>query len=184
MRPAEHELRQQLEGMDLVRLQQQRGWCYSSPQRFVLVHGVWSAPHPVPPGMWEGRPRCCFDNAIHVAILYDLPYIEGYALLGLGETAIALHHAWNLDPQGRVIDVTWRPTLGLAYVGVPFSPERADEATWEFDGTILEDYKRRYPLLREPWQGEAPDRVWPASPRLSTIRRRKRRLLPPEVTHG
>lgn len=182
MRQAEQDLRQQLEDLDRMRLQQ--GWHYSSPQRFVLTHGVWSPPHPVPPGMWQGRPRCCFDNAITVAILYDVPYIEGYALLGLDEETIALHHAWNLDHEGRVIDVTWRSTLGLAYLGVPFSPERADDATWNFDGTILEDDKRRYPLLREPWQGEPPDHVWPSSPRLAKIRRQKRRLLPQEVSRG
>jgi len=182
MREAEQDLRQQLEDLALLRLR--RGWPYSSPQGFVLAEGRFFPPHPVPPGMWEGRPRCCFDNAIHVAILYDLPYIEGYALLGLGEQTTALHHAWNLDHQGRVIDVTWHPTLGLAYLGVPFTPERADDATWNFDGTVLEDYKRRYPLLREPWQGEDPAHVWPHSPRLASIRRMKRRVLPQEVSRA
>jgi len=182
MRPAEQELRQQLAEIDRLRLQ--RGWPYRSPQGFILAEGRFFPPRPVPPGMWAGRPRCCFDNAIHVAILYELPYIEGYALCPLGDEALALHHAWNLDQQGRVIDVTWHPTLGLAYLGVQFSPERADDATWNFDGTILEDAKRRYPLLREPWQGENPAQVWPHSPRLASIRRRKRRVLPREVSRG
>jgi len=177
----EQDLRQHLEDMDRLRLQ--RGWVYSSPQRFVLTHGVTGAPHPVPPGMWQGRPRCCFDNAITVAMLYDIPYIEGYALLGLDGQTLALHHAWNLDAHGRVIDVTWHPYVGLAYLGVQFAPERADEATWNFDGTILEDDKRRYPLLREPWHGEPPGVVWPHSPRLDRIRRMKRRLLGQEVCH-
>jgi hypothetical protein len=31
---------------------------------------------------------------------------------------------------------------------------RADDATWYGDGSVLDDYKRRWSLFREPWLGE------------------------------
>jgi hypothetical protein len=153
---------------------QPRVGVYGSPQRLLLDHGLWYQPQPVPPGIWAGVPRMCFGNAIICAVAYDLPYIEGWALLSLNqEPAVALHHAWNLDPEGRVLDVTWHPYLGLAYLGMAFRPERADDATWHGDGTVLEDAKRHYPLLQHPWHGEPPDQRWPYSPRLDAIRRRR-----------
>ena len=167
---AQEDLRRQLEAMDRLRLQ--RVGVYGTPQRFILTHGIWYAPQPLPAGIRPGRPRCCFDNAIQLAVCRGVPYVEGYALALLPEGTIALHHAWNLDAGARVIDTTWPDATTGGYLGVIFAPERADEATWDGDATILEDDRRKYPLLRQPWHGEDPARVWPPSPRLDRLRRK------------
>jgi hypothetical protein len=60
--------------------------------------------------------RECFANAIHLAIQYDdLTYVEGYAL----DEFMAIHHAWLVRPDGRVLDPTWGYRRDAVYVGVP-----------------------------------------------------------------
>lgn len=46
----------------------------------------------------------------------DLTYVEGYADSDL----FPMEHAWVVDPDGRVIDNTWRKP-GTVYYGVPFT---------------------------------------------------------------
>lgn len=146
-----------------------QGYAYASSQDFVLKHGRWYEPTPRPPKYRQGAPRCCYGNALMAGIVHDLPYVEGYAVSPQG---LVLQHAWN-DLGGRALDVTW-PTPGLAYLGVWFCLGRADDCTWEGDANVLDDWHRRWPLLRQPWQGEDPAQ-WPESPRLKTMRRLLRR---------
>ena len=37
---------------------------------------------------------------------------------------------------------------------MPFSAARAHDCTWHGDATVLDDFNRGWPLLREPWAGE------------------------------
>src|ERR1700732_234709 len=127
---------------------------YQNGYNFVLKHGQWHKPQPLRPDVLHGPPKCCYGNAILLAVLHGWQYVEGYALANIG-VRIPVQHAWNLDEHGRLVDCTWtRP--GVAYRGVVFSAERADDATWNGDASILEDYHRGFPLFREPWTGEKP----------------------------
>jgi hypothetical protein len=141
------------------------GYFYSGPHDFILQEGRWYEPGPFPRGIPRGPARMCFGNAITLAARLGLRYIEGYALHGRQ----VLHHAWNTDSSHRLIDCTWR-NQGLAYLGVHFSVERADDATWNGDASVLDDHKRGWPLLCAPWEGEPPGLEWPFSPRLAAAR--------------
>lgn len=146
------------------------GFVYRSAFDFVLKHGSWHAPCPMPRGVRYGQPKACYGNAILLSVVRGWTYVEGFALPAIS-IALPVMHAWNLDDEGRLVDSTWR-NLGLAYIGVAFSVERADDCTWNGDGSVLSDWHRGYPLFREPWTGEKP---WtgPASPRLDLMRARR-----------
>ena len=130
------------------------GLVYGSGYEFVLAHGTWFAFRPRPAKYEAGAPRSCFGNSIYACVRYPgLRYVEGFAAPA-GFTALPIHHAWNLDASGGLVDLTW--TEGLAYVGVEFSVERADDCTWNGDASILDDCNRGWPLFRQPWTGEKP----------------------------
>ena len=142
---------------------EREGLSYRGPADFVLQHGRWYSAklNELP----TGHPSTCYGNAIIVAVVHGLPYVEGYALSPIGRI---FPHAWNAQDV-YAIDTTWR-TPGLAYVGVEFSVERADDCTWNGDATVLNDYKRGWPLLRQPWHGEDASIEWPPSERLEILR--------------
>ena len=117
--------------------------------------------------------RLCFANAMAASFKHGWRYVEGVAL-SIYPPAVPLHHAWNLDADGAVVDLTWRP-LGRAYYGVEFNPGRADDATWNGDATILDDKHRGWPVLKEPWAGEDFVREWTMSDALRTRWRSRRR---------
>jgi hypothetical protein len=173
MTPAAHDLYGYI--AKLARLQQSHGlrvhgYAYDSPEAFVLRHGRWYMPQPLPLTIHRGAPKACYGNAIVAAVRDDLIYVEGYASLDIGGGAFPFQHAWCTDTSGALYEVTW-PTPGTAYLGVEFSVERADDCTWHGDATVLWDWQRQYPLLREPWQGEPILKRWPPSPRLALLHR-------------
>ena len=51
-----------------------------------------------------------------------------------------------------------------------FSIEQADDCTWSGDATMLDDYRRRWPLLRQPWIGVSMLTQWPPSPWLELVK--------------
>jgi hypothetical protein len=133
---------------------------------FVLRHGTWYEPRPYPANLREGLIKYCFGNSILLSAAHGFRYVEGFALLPPPYSAgVPIHHAWNVDAFGALIDSTWN-NEGIAYLGVEFSLERADDATWNGDASVLNDHKRGFPLFREPWTGEDWKREWPASDRL------------------
>jgi len=143
------------------------GYVYRNAADFLLRHAVWYEPSRYPADVGQGMPKHCYGNAILLAATRSWKYVEGYALAPiLQQGAFPVHHAWNVDQQGQLVDSTWRNN-GLAYYGVEFSVERAEEATWDGDGSVLDDWLRGFPLFKEPWTGE---RDWPASPRLALLR--------------
>lgn len=151
------------------------GLCYTGPEDFVLSHGVYYRPAPFP-DYKQGVPLQCFGNSIVMAATHGLAYVEGFAVAPSGEVIL---HAWNADPLGHLVDVTWCNT-GVAYLGVPFSVERADDATWNGDGCVLND-ERNYPIFQRPWEGEDFAREWPYSDRLEALRRPPTGQIPPTV---
>lgn len=143
---------------------------YGGPADFVLAHGERHDPV----AAIAGAPNACFGNAIAIAELLDLRYVEGYALpFYLASQHVqfgAIHHAWVWDPVVQAAyEVTW-PAIGAAYCGVTFSVGRADDATWNGDASVLDDFNRGWPVLREPWTGEDFDREWEPTEALRVIR--------------
>lgn len=134
-----------------------RGYAYSSPAEFVLQHGIEYTPRPLPKGLQMGLPKHCYSNAIVGAYAHrSLFYVEGYAL---NVASFPIHHAWLTDDKQSAFDPTWR-SLGTAYLGIMFNVGRADDASWNGDATVLDDWKRHWPLLKQPWTGEDMEKFW------------------------
>lgn len=109
----------------------------------------------------------CFSSAWRAA---------AKAIHGWSGTTVAFYHDKDYIIKGNLpiakevlIDNTWLNT-GVAYMGVEFSMERADDATWNGDCSILNDYYRRYPLYQKKWTGEDYSIQWPESERLKLLR--------------
>lgn len=146
------------------------GLAYRGPADFVLRHGRWWTPRPRPAGLPQAMPRACYGNAIGGAVLYGFRYVQGYAVHSAAPD-LPVPHAWNADAGGNVVDLTWNP-VGIAYLGVELSAERADDGTWNGDADPLDDWRRGWPLLRSRWRGELPepDPSWEPSPLLLAMR--------------
>lgn len=90
--------------------------CYYGPMDAVLRHGRAWAPYSERQ-FPRGEPGQCFANAQRLVINNaELTYVEGYAM-----SVIPLHHAWCVDAEGRVMDVTWDRREGAEYFGAPIS---------------------------------------------------------------
>ena len=57
--------------------------------------------------------RDCFRNAYIMLQKPELEYVEGIAYSGI----MPVHHAWNVDKDGNVVDVTWRTRGKLSKFG-------------------------------------------------------------------
>jgi hypothetical protein len=148
------------------------GYAYNGPEDFVLRHGQRFVVGPRPDGVGRGVPHCCYGNALGMALVRGWAYVEGFALPRQG--ILPVQHAWSVLPDGRPVDVTWAEP-GEEYVGVVFSAGRADDCTWNGDMNVLDDWKRDWPLLREPWLGEDFTKQWSLSPAARFIIRTKGR---------
>lgn len=130
---------------------------YVSIMDFVAQHG-----QAYEVGRWgtmyrRGQMKECFGNSYHCAIADGLRYVEGYAIPG--NVPFPVHHAWNLTPDGKVLDVTWGNT-GIAYLGIEFSIGRMDDAINKGSGCVIDDWQRRFPLLQQRWTGEDFTKKW------------------------
>lgn len=86
-------------------------WYYRGPADLLLREGKWYNDGRAK--KWRyAMPKACFRNAALFAFAHRLPYVEGYAT-----AIIPVHHAWCLDHDGRILEVTWK-TLGADYFGV------------------------------------------------------------------
>ncbi len=140
---------------------------YVCTHDFIAQHGKAYTPQELPKKYMRGMPKGCFGNALALALAYpELRYVEGYALLADGPQ-FPIHHGWAVDPDGLVIDNTWR-TAGAAYRGVEFALERVFRDHHDRDSCVIDDWKNNWPLLQEQWQGEV---KWPANPMLEEMRR-------------
>jgi hypothetical protein len=142
---------------------------------FVLRHGTWYEPRAYPPDLPPGAVKQCFGNSIMLSLVKGYRYVEGFAVMPPPFSPMPIHHAWNADAFGALIDSTWR-NGGVAYLGVEFSAERADDATWNGDASVLDDFRRGHPLFKEPWQGEDWSRRWPENERVTLLRSGKIKL--------
>lgn len=112
------------------------GWFYKGPADLLIREGRWYN---------DGRakrwshsiPHGCFRNAALFAMEHRLPYVEGYATC-----IIPVHHAWCLDHDGRILEVSWK-TLGTDYFGVQFDPHLVKRGAVLFHEPNTRIYKRR-----------------------------------------
>jgi hypothetical protein len=140
------------------------GLAYRGPADFLLQHGIFY-PVPAHARMPQGAPLTCYGNALAWAAVRGWPYVEGVAIDRL---KVPMAHAWNVE-NGELRDTTWMNT-GLAYFGVEFCTERADDCAWNGDASVLNDGNRGWPLLRQHWAGEPAGANWARSDRLDAMR--------------
>lgn len=132
-----------------------RGYHYSGDADFLLQHGRWYAPRDFPKKFRRQAKCCamekmCFRNSVIFCGMHRWRYVEGFATPSIeGVAFVSVHHAWNVDENNNLLDCTWLNT-GVAYFGVEFPIAQARRAAQQ--GTsLLDDWKRRWPLLRYPF---------------------------------
>lgn len=131
------------------------GYAYSCLESFVLQHGtpyeeispIWSKYRP-------GVMKACFYNAFILSSRTRgrLAYCEGYAM----NKFMPVHHAWNVDPEGRVVDVTWNERtvvgqFGTAYLGIKFPLPYVRKTRTNQNGCMLDRWEEDWPLLKSPF---------------------------------
>lgn len=174
----QRQFRTMLETIDKVMRQANHGrprtgYHYQSIYDFLLQHGKFFPCQPWKSREWQKMPnRMCFGNSIYKGTEHGWKYAEGLCLSDPPWAPV--HHAFNVDDKGKVIDTTWRNT-GLVYFGVIFSVGRADDASWNGDSCVLDDWHRGWPIFKEPWQGEDFSKVWPESPAMKLAKELNRR---------
>ncbi len=91
-------------------------------EKFVIAHGTDHIPQRKPKSFRRGRRHNCFQNSTHLVLKHEeLRYVEGFGLrTGM---PIALLHAWCIDPEGRVIDITWTDPETCYYRGIVIERE-------------------------------------------------------------
>lgn len=119
---------------------------YCCPQHLVAEFGV-EFKEVLDHRRGEGPAKQCFSNSFKLALANDdLTYCEGYAT-GPKIGGIPVHHAWCVNTQGQVIDVT---TANCEeYFGIPFT-EEAMIHHGLYDGeywSVIDNWKADWPLL-------------------------------------
>jgi len=120
---------------------------------YILQHGQFWTPQPLPAGIRKGQPKSCYQNAQRLAARHsDYRYVEGVAY---GACVIPVDHAWCVDMEGNVVDNTpiWAAQNGegVAYFGAPFNIK--DVKAWLKGNTetvcVIQNYEKGFPLLKK-----------------------------------
>ena len=129
------------------------GFVYRGLAAFLLKHGrEWpvAASQHVP--RFHAWPQACFSNAARLARRKSAQwrYVEGYAV----GHVIPVHHAWCVNAQDEVVDPTWfqRGFAGTEYFGAEIPVEVVDRVQHKDCQSVLMNWRRGYPLFREPWE--------------------------------
>lgn len=147
---ADRELHRYLTSMLTLRRTMQRPpECrYDCVEDFLLQHGTFFTPAPLPADVEPMIVRECFNNAYRVArYRRKLHYVEGIAI-----GVIPTLHAWLINEVGEVIDPTWANRegggIGSSYIGVELTMEQVRLSRRAWSASVLEDYYRKFPALR------------------------------------
>lgn len=141
--------------------QKPRNYEYWGMEDFLLRHGRFFDVSKLKAAFISGTPKQCFNNSVELAVrVKGYRYVEGLALTeGL---PLPVSHAWNVDAFGEFFyDCTWQERCdsgwkfrGIAYLGVEFSLKRAKHSVVKNGCSVLEDYRDRFLIYKEPWTGE------------------------------
>lgn len=111
---------------------------------------------------FEPQVKQCFYNSQVLVVNDDkniIKYVEGYAT-----NIIPTLHGW-CEINGKVIDLTWKNDRkeyvfgdfprNRAYAGVVFPSEYVGKSMYKtgFAGTLIEDYHRDFPVMKNKWDG-------------------------------
>lgn len=102
-----------------------KGWAMlghpAVSERFVLRNGQVFEGRKRPKGYRRGTPKECFSNSARLVQkdLFGLRYVEGYVISK--DLPIPILHAWAIDAEDRVIDVTIKEPEKHEYMGVVVS---------------------------------------------------------------
>lgn len=143
----------------IAQLEQVKRWGLAAdvvtPESVLLKHGRPWTPAPQPSGIRFHGPQECFRNAWYErARRPGTQYVEGYA--AEASYGIPVAHAWLVDPEGLVIDPTWR-TAGREYFGVPFDHTWVSRTIFrnKYWGVLYENPDIEMPpevIIAEPWR--------------------------------
>jgi len=98
---------------------------YNVVEKFLLEHGTFSYGRPLPKGYRYRKVKNCFQNAYQLASNKNLTYCEGFAFRH--NLPLAFEHAWVVDDEGGIIDVTWRDVTNTdEYLGMAFTQYQLD----------------------------------------------------------
>jgi hypothetical protein len=126
-------------------------------ERFLLKHGTYHTPAPLPKGILRGVPKACYHNASVLAKRRrNLRYAEGMVYrTGL----IPLHHGWCLDEQGKVVDPTLVDPEMCEYFGiiVPMEQVKAWYIKHKFYGVLDTPWGPNVEFMQE-WEANAAHR--------------------------
>jgi len=101
--------------------------------RYVLQHGSWFKPQPLPKGFRRRAAKNCYGNAGSLVLEGRAPfYVEGFAVDASG---FSVQHAWAATEDRAVIDATWPEPEACHYFGVAFTLQQfsalmLDRARW------------------------------------------------------
>ena len=122
-----------------------KGWRYLCNEDLILREGVFASKHAPVPRNLRGRVKMCFPNASRAANGVSRIYCEGFAI-AYERVPLAVPHAWLLNPDGEVIDPTWKDP-GYAYLGIPFDRTFVSKTLLQQGTFGLLDELDRGPLL-------------------------------------
>lgn len=130
---------------------------YLGLEDFLLREGKFYPPKKLPTKYKRGLPKHCFGNSYELGVhKYKLQYCEG-----LVWSVVPIVHAWNLEENGTVVDLTLPEDVAgfvRGYWGITFPLKHLIPLLYrrEHYGPFLDDFARGYPLYQTPWNdGEA-----------------------------
>lgn len=131
------------------------GCHYRNKESFLLEHGRFFEPQPLPKGVRRGARQQCFSNGVRLVTKRNWRYAEGYALAA--SLPIGIHHGWAVDAKDRVVDPTWADPVGVAYFGVVLPLAAVIEARLRRGGSfgeggMLDDWTHSWPILQRPFR--------------------------------
>lgn len=125
-------------------------WIYAGPEDFILTHGRYFQGAACPDEYREhcGPMQRCYVNAMRAALAHpELTYFEGLYDVGGGPVS----HAWCVDRQGRIVELTFHPDGTDQYMLLGRGVQGLAAEHWAYYGVAInaayvEDHFHRHGL--------------------------------------